>query len=63
MIGNGVNVVGRLSSAAAQGEALISSATWEAAGESPADLEERELQLKGRTKPLSVRVLRSATRE
>lgn len=62
-MGDGVNVVARLSSAAAQGEALISSATWEAAGESPAGLEERELQLKGRTKPLSVSVLRSATRE
>jgi adenylate cyclase len=62
-IGDGVNVAARLSSAAAPGEALISSATWEAAGESPAGLEERELQLKGRTKPLNVSVLRSATRE
>jgi adenylate cyclase len=62
-IGDGVNVAARLSSAAAAGEALVSSAAWEASGESPAGLEKRQLQLKGRTKPLSVSVLRSATRE
>lgn len=62
-IGDGVNVAARLSSAAAPGEALVSSAAWEAAGESPAGLEKRQLQLKGRTKPLSVSVLQSAAQE
>lgn len=57
-IGDGVNVAARLSSAAAPGEALISSASWEAAGESVDGLEERELQLKGRAEPLRVSILR-----
>ena len=59
-IGDGVNVAARLSSAAAPGEALVSSASWEAAGESPEGLEERELQLKGRGEPIRVSVLRRA---
>jgi adenylate cyclase len=62
-IGDGVNVAARLSSAAAPGEALISSATWAAAGESPDGLEERELQLKGRAEPLRVSVLQRGTAE
>jgi adenylate cyclase len=57
-IGDGINVAARLSSAAAPGEALISSATWDAAGESPDGLEQREMQLKGREEPLRVSVLR-----
>jgi len=59
VIGDGVNVTARLSSAAASGEALISSAVWEAAGESPEGLEARELQLKGRSETLHVSVVRS----
>ncbi|HET8741783.1 MAG TPA: adenylate/guanylate cyclase domain-containing protein [Gaiella sp.] len=58
-IGDNVNVAARLSSAAAPGEALVSAAAWEAAGETPEGLEQRELQLKGRTEPLRVSVLRS----
>ncbi len=61
-IGDNVNVAARLSSAAAPGEALVSSAAWEAAGEDPVGLEERELQLKGRAEPLHVSVLRSSKR-
>ncbi len=59
-IGDGVNVTARLSSSAAAGEALISTASWQAAGEAPEGLEERELQLKGRAKPLRVFVLRGS---
>lgn len=62
-IGDNVNVAARLSSAAAPGEALVSSAAWDAARDSPEGLEVRELQLKGRTEPLRVSVLRSSTRE
>lgn len=62
-IGDNVNVAARLSSAAAPGEALVSWAAWDAAGESPEGLEVRELQLKGRTEPLRVAVLHSTTRE
>ena len=62
-IGDNVNVAARLSSQAAPGEALVSSAAWDAADESPAGLEERDLHLKGRAEPLHVSVLRSSTRE
>jgi adenylate cyclase len=57
VIGDGVNVTARLSSAAAAGEALVSSAVWEAAGESSDGLEMRELELKGRSERLRVAVL------
>jgi adenylate cyclase len=62
-IGDNVNVAARLSSAAAPAEALVSSAAWDAAGESPEGLEVRELELKGRAEPLRVSVVRSSTRE
>jgi adenylate cyclase len=62
-MGDSVNVSARLSSAAAPGEALVSAATWEAAGESPEGLEVRELVLKGRIEPLRVWVLRSTARD
>ena len=61
-IGDGVNVAARLSSAAAPGEALISMAVWEASDESAQGLELRELQLKGRSEPLHVAVVRSEAR-
>ena len=57
-IGDGVNVAARLSSAAAPGEALVTSPIWEAAAESPERLEERELQLKGREETIRVSVLK-----
>ena len=36
------------------GEALVSEAAWEAAGESHDDLEHRDLELKGRTETMRV---------
>lgn len=57
-IGDGVNIAARLSSLAQTGEALVSDAAWEAAGESPDGLEHREVELKGRDQPLGVSVLR-----
>jgi adenylate cyclase len=64
-IGDSVNVTARLSSSAKTGEALVSEAAWASAGETPVDLEHRDLELKGRTQPLRVSVLsaeRAATR-
>lgn len=59
-IGDNVNISARLSSSAGPGEALVSAAAWDAAGESPDELEHRELTLKGRNEPLGVWVLRSS---
>lgn len=58
-LGDNVNVGARLSSRAAPGEALISDATYAAAGLDLGHLEQRQLELKGRSKPVSVRVLRT----
>ena len=58
-IGDGVNVAARLSSSAKPGEALVSEAAWEAAGESHDDLEHRDLELKGRTETMRVAVVRA----
>ena len=58
-IGDNVNVAARLSSQAGPGEALVSDAAWTAAGAPDDGLERRTLALKGRTEPISVRVLTS----
>jgi len=50
------NVAARLSSAAAPGEILISDGSYKKAGLDPS-LEERTLNLKGKSEPPSVRVL------
>jgi class 3 adenylate cyclase len=62
-IGDSVNVAARLSSAAAPGEALVSSAAWEAAGESPGGPRVARAPAEGQAEPLQVAVLRSSTRE
>jgi class 3 adenylate cyclase len=62
VLGDAANTAARLSSNAAQGEIVISSAAGEAAGpDFPAldNLEVRELELKGKREPVSVRVLTS----
>ncbi len=59
VLGDAVNVAARLASAAGSGEALISVASCTAAGVDPHYLEARHLQLKGRSEPVSVRVLRA----
>jgi adenylate cyclase len=51
-LGDNVNITARLASKAAQGEALISDMAYKAAG-----LEQRQLELKGKSAPINVRVL------
>jgi adenylate cyclase len=55
-LGDAPNVAARLSSAARAGEILMSEDTYSVAGLAP-DLESRELELKGKSEPLTVRVL------
>ena len=57
-LGDNVNTTARLASKAAPGEALISDATYNAAGLDLGDLEQRQLELKGKSEPINVRVLR-----
>jgi adenylate cyclase len=61
MLGDSVNVTARLASTAAAGEILISEATYAAAGLDLGPLEQRDLELKGKSMPVSVRISRSAT--
>lgn len=56
-LGDTVNVTARLASAAAAGEILVSAETAQRAG-LDASLETRHLNLRGRTQPLDVRVVR-----
>jgi adenylate cyclase len=56
-LGDSVNVTARLASAAGTGEILVSATSAEAVGLDPS-LESRNLTLRGRTKPLDVRVVR-----
>jgi len=56
-LGDNVNIAARLASKAGAGEVLISEATWDAARIEAAELEKRELELKGKSETISVRVL------
>lgn len=56
-LGDNVNIAARLASNAAQGEVLASEATCAAAGIEIEGLEKRELDLKGKSATVSVRVL------
>jgi len=56
-LGDNVNVAARLASRAGQGEVLISEATYQAARIETEGLEKRELELKGKSDMVSVRVL------
>lgn len=58
-LGDPVNIAARLSSAARAGEVLATAATCKAAGVESRKLERRELKLKGKSKPITVRVLRA----
>jgi adenylate cyclase len=58
-LGDNVNITARLASQAGSGEALISDATCLAAGLDTGQLEQRQLELKGKSEPVSVRVLRT----
>jgi adenylate cyclase len=57
VLGDTPNTAARLSTSAKQGEILISEAAYIAAGLQKDDLEKRELELKGKSEPLSVYVL------
>ena len=57
-LGDNVNITARLASRAGPGEILISDATYAASGLNITDLEHRQLELKGKSEPIGVRVLR-----
>lgn len=57
VLGDAPNTAARLSSAAAAGEIIISERAYQAAGMDDLNLEERELTLKGKQEPVSVRLL------
>jgi adenylate cyclase len=59
-LGDAVNTAARLAAAAAAGEVLISAAAAEAAGTPVDGLERRTLDIRGRTEPIAVIVLRPA---
>ena len=57
-LGDNVNIAARLASKAGAGEVLISDAAYHASGLTLGALEQRHLELKGKSEPTSVRVLR-----
>jgi len=57
-LGDSMNIAARLASAAAAGEALISETSASAAGLDMQGLEGRSLELKGKSGPVEVRVMR-----
>jgi adenylate cyclase len=57
-LGDNVNITARLASRAAPGEILISDAGYSAAGLDLGKLEHRQMELKGKTEPIGVHVLR-----
>ncbi len=58
-LGDNVNITARLASQAGPGEALISDAACSAAGLDLGHLEQRQLELKGKSEPVGVRVMRT----
>jgi len=59
-LGDNVNITARLASVAAPGEAVISEVAYTAGGLDLGELEQRQLELKGMSEPVSARVLRVA---
>src|SRR5574339_565987 len=57
-LGDHVNIAARLASEAGAGEILISDAAYDASRLDLEDLERRQMELKGKSEPISVRVLR-----
>ena len=57
VLGDAPNTAARLSTSAGQGEILISESAYVAAGSPIGDFEKRELELKGKSEPMSVYVL------
>lgn len=60
-LGDNVNITARLASQAGAGEALVSEAACTSAGHPGGDAEQRCLELKGKSVPVNVRVIKSAT--
>ena len=61
-LGDNVNITARLASKAGPGEALISDVAYVAAGLDLGILEQRQLELKGKSEPINVRVMRASVR-
>jgi class 3 adenylate cyclase len=59
-LGDNVNIAARLASNAAQGEVLISQATYDSAQLKTEGLETRQLELKGKSDTVTVKVLNSS---
>lgn len=57
VLGDAANICARLASLAGPGEIFISEESSKAAGLDPGNMEERQLQLKGRSQPVNVRIL------
>jgi adenylate cyclase len=57
-LGDNVNITARLASQAGPGEILISEASYTAANLDREDLERRQLELKGKSEPIGVRILK-----
>lgn len=57
-LGDNVNVAARLASNAGAGEVLVSDAAYAASGLDLGELERRQLELKGKSEPTGVRVMR-----
>ena len=57
-LGDGMNTAARLVGMAAQGELVLSEATYQAAELHWSNLEQRELNLKGKAQPFTARILR-----
>lgn len=60
-LGDNVNITARIASKAGSGEALISEAAYTSAGVNLGNLEQRRLEVKGKSEPLDVRVLQNTT--
>ena len=62
-LGDNVNITARLASEAGTGEILVSESTYTAANLQFRNLEHRQLELKGKSEPIGVYVLRAAQSE
>ena len=58
-LGDNVNITARLASRAGSGEVLISDAAYTSAGLNLGNLEQRQLELKGKSELIGVRVLKA----
>jgi adenylate cyclase len=59
-LGDNVNITARLAAEAGPGEILVSDASYSAGDLNREDLERRQMELKGKSEPIGVRVLRVA---